>query len=343
MLEPAIMSGDDLWRVRIAPGEEKVLTLEQVDDLFRLEMIDENTLLWQEGMSEWLPLRVVAGLDESEDAADAEEIRAAAPAALPVPPSGLAAPPSGLPPPPAGLSQPPSRLPPPPPAALPAPTKSQTPPAVAPPAPIRRDTLMPGWTAAPTPLKSEPPPPPSARRAATPPPPVAQSAPPPPTRSAPPPPPRPPTPSAAPPAFGSVHPPLGSAPPPLRSAPPALGSAPPPLRSAPPALGSAPPPLSNPPPPPLEGGLPVFPQATPTGFARPAPPARGTRMESMLIGVVALVGLLVTLHRNGVIHSVLASAGAQNVSQSLEAALGGPGFGTPAAVEALVKKTPPQK
>lgn len=54
----------DLWHVRLAPDEEKVLTLEQVDDLFRLDMIDETTMLWQEGMPEWLPLSVVAGLDD---------------------------------------------------------------------------------------------------------------------------------------------------------------------------------------------------------------------------------------------------------------------------------------
>jgi hypothetical protein len=66
-------------------------------------------------------------------------------------------------------------------------------------------------------------------------------------------------------------------------------------------------------------------------------------MESVLIGVVALLGVLVTLHRNGVVHALLASAGAESTYASLQAALGGPGFGTPAAVDALVKKAPPQK
>ena len=61
------------------------------------------------------------------------------------------------------------------------------------------------------------------------------------------------------------------------------------------------------------------------------------------IGLVAVLGLLVTLHRNGVLHALLASAGAQSTYASLEAAVGGPGFGTPGAVEALVKKTPAQK
>ena len=86
----------------------------------------------------------------------------------------------------------------------------------------------------------------------------------------------------------------------------------------------------------------MFPQVAATGFAEPAPLARGSRMESVLLGVVALLGLLVTLQRNGVVHALLASAGAQSTYASLEAALGGPGFGTPRAVEALVKNTPPQ-
>ena len=34
---------DDRWYVMMAPGEVKILTLEQLDDLFRLEIIDENT------------------------------------------------------------------------------------------------------------------------------------------------------------------------------------------------------------------------------------------------------------------------------------------------------------
>ena len=57
---------EDLWHVRVAPDDVKILTLEQVDDLFRLEVIDEDTMLWQDGMTEWLPLRVVAGLDDEE-------------------------------------------------------------------------------------------------------------------------------------------------------------------------------------------------------------------------------------------------------------------------------------
>ncbi len=60
------MAEDDLWHVRLAPDDVKQLTLEQLDDLFRLEVIEASTLIWQPGMTEWLPLSVVAGLGEED-------------------------------------------------------------------------------------------------------------------------------------------------------------------------------------------------------------------------------------------------------------------------------------
>jgi uncharacterized protein DUF4339 len=243
MLEPKSMSDkDELWRVRIAPGDEKVLTLEQIDDLYRLDVIDENTLLWQAGMSEWLPLKVVAGLDSDESAA--------APAPLPTAPAQLPVVTTQ----PAATSQLP-RPPTPPPPLRAAPLQSELPPAVA---PIRRNTLMVGWTAGPA---FDPPPP---------------------------------TPSAAPSQFSVA--PAGL---PLV----AVAYVPP----APPAPA---------------------PQA-----AAPLAPARASRAEFALLGLAALLGLLLTLHRNGALFT-LSSAGAE----SLEASLGGPGFGTPREVEVLVKK-----
>src|SRR5690242_2507272 len=59
------MADDDLWHVRVSQ-EVKQLTLEQLDDLFRLEVIEASTLVWQPGMTEWLPLSVVAGLGDDE-------------------------------------------------------------------------------------------------------------------------------------------------------------------------------------------------------------------------------------------------------------------------------------
>src|SRR5688572_7560768 len=57
---------EELWHVRMGPTEVKQLTLEQLDDLFRLDVISADTQVWQEGMDEWLPLSVVAGLGDDE-------------------------------------------------------------------------------------------------------------------------------------------------------------------------------------------------------------------------------------------------------------------------------------
>lgn len=76
--------------------------------------------------------------------------------------------------------------------------------------------------------------------------------------------------------------------------------------------------------------------------ARPLPPARASRAELGLIGVAAVVGLLITLQRTGATHGLFAAIGQESAYAGLEAALGGPGFGTPRAVEALIGKTPPR-
>lgn len=58
------IADDDKWHVEVEPNEVKVVTLEQLDDLFRLSIVDSETKVWQAGMSDWQPLRVIAGLDE---------------------------------------------------------------------------------------------------------------------------------------------------------------------------------------------------------------------------------------------------------------------------------------
>jgi hypothetical protein len=55
----------------------------------------------------------------------------------------------------------------------------------------------------------------------------------------------------------------------------------------------------------------------------------------VLIGLAVVLGLAVTLHRNGVLQALAGSSYA-----GVETALGGPGFGTPRAVDALIAKTP---
>jgi hypothetical protein len=230
---------DERWHVRIAPDEVKILTLEQIDDLFRLDMIDGDTMLRQEGTTEWLSLRVVAGLDEDE-----------APSAAPT----------------ASVAPPVRSAPPPPPPPMPAPSE-RTPcapsPSFAPPAVSARAA-----SAAPPPIGSAPPPPP---------------------------------------------PPQPNNP---RVAPPPTSFAPVPASFAPPAMSFTPPKLPTP------------------------LPAQAGRAEKWLIGAAVLLGVLVTLQRNGVVAAVLESSGQAGVSAQLEAALGGPGFGTVRAVDVLATKTP---
>lgn len=58
---------EDKWHVAIAPGDVKVVSLEQLDDLYRLSIVDAETKVWQDGMTEWQPLRVIAGLDDAPE------------------------------------------------------------------------------------------------------------------------------------------------------------------------------------------------------------------------------------------------------------------------------------
>lgn len=85
---------DEKWHVQFAPGEVKVVSLEQMDDLFRLSIIDSETPVWQAGMREWQPLRVIAGLEEEETTPPPQRSppkppapkRAASPSVRPAPP-----------------------------------------------------------------------------------------------------------------------------------------------------------------------------------------------------------------------------------------------------------------
>jgi hypothetical protein len=69
---------DGLWYVAIASDDIKTMTLDQLDDAFRLGVITAETSVWTEGMEAWAPLREVAGLedgagDASDDSLENEE------------------------------------------------------------------------------------------------------------------------------------------------------------------------------------------------------------------------------------------------------------------------------
>jgi hypothetical protein len=55
---------DETWRVLMGPGDVRTLSLEQLDDFFRIGVIDEQTLVWQSGMKEWAQLSCLIGADE---------------------------------------------------------------------------------------------------------------------------------------------------------------------------------------------------------------------------------------------------------------------------------------
>ena len=57
---------EEMWHVQIEPGDVKTVTLEQMDDMYRLELISASTLVWQPGMAKALPLSVIAGIDDEE-------------------------------------------------------------------------------------------------------------------------------------------------------------------------------------------------------------------------------------------------------------------------------------
>jgi hypothetical protein len=69
----------------------------------------------------------------------------------------------------------------------------------------------------------------------------------------------------------------------------------------------------------------------------PVPYAYPKATNPMPIVFAAIVGLVITLYRNDVIHAGARTVGQEAAYLKLETALGGPGFGTPRAVEPMAK------
>jgi hypothetical protein len=80
---------DELWHVRMSSDDVKVLSLTRLDDLFRLSLVDESTLVWQPGMGNWLPLGQVAGI-EADSSPTTVQRKLPAPPAPPRPVAPLA-------------------------------------------------------------------------------------------------------------------------------------------------------------------------------------------------------------------------------------------------------------
>ena len=84
---------EDAWHVAVAHDDVKVVSLEQLDDMFRLSLVDAETRVWQPGMSEWVALGEVAGIEEAPPPPPKRSYPAPpSPRSAPPPPQRLAPP-----------------------------------------------------------------------------------------------------------------------------------------------------------------------------------------------------------------------------------------------------------
>jgi hypothetical protein len=84
---------DEAWHVAVAPDDIKVVSLDQLDDLFRLSLVDSDTKVWQPGMSAWVSLGEIAGLDEEPAPPKRTHPKPPSPRSAPPPPQRSAPPP----------------------------------------------------------------------------------------------------------------------------------------------------------------------------------------------------------------------------------------------------------
>ncbi|HVW27711.1 MAG TPA: GYF domain-containing protein [Polyangiaceae bacterium] len=354
---------EEIWHVAVSWDDIKTMTVDQLDDAFRLDVIAADTPVWKEGMDGWQPLSVVAGMedgDDEEERADETDVvededdEATVMRPFPFPaPQRSAGPRAPNPPPrpPARAQNPPPRSVVRVPSAPPAPSRGPSPQPVT----LRNASARnagPSRPAPQAPVKTQPrmkaaQPSPAAHVFAQP----ARSAPPPaahvfaqPARSAPPP------------ATDVFAAPPRTAPPPALSAfaPPPRASAYAPAQSFPPSYAPA---QSFPPSHPPQQPYPAQPFATsrpapnPTslppnadlGFARSMAPARPfarprrRRSSGALYFFIplALFGGLFAAYRTDLLRDAARALHQERSYVQLERALVGiPGFGTPRSVAA---------
>jgi hypothetical protein len=62
----AAFADQEIWHVLVASDDMKRMNVDQLDDAFRLDVVDASTLVWKTGMSTWRRLGSIAGIDEEE-------------------------------------------------------------------------------------------------------------------------------------------------------------------------------------------------------------------------------------------------------------------------------------
>ena len=65
-------ASEDVWFVAVASDDIKQMTIDQLDEAFRLGVISAQTAVWTEGMEAWAPLGEVADLDADGAEEEAE-------------------------------------------------------------------------------------------------------------------------------------------------------------------------------------------------------------------------------------------------------------------------------
>ncbi|HXK18274.1 MAG TPA: hypothetical protein VNG33_10755 [Polyangiaceae bacterium] len=82
----ASFADTEIWHVLMDGNDMKRLNVDQLDDAFRLSLVDASTMVWKAGMKTWQRLGAVAGMD------DEEPVALAARRAPPAPPRPIARP-----------------------------------------------------------------------------------------------------------------------------------------------------------------------------------------------------------------------------------------------------------
>lgn len=58
----------DIWHVMLASDDMKRMNVDQLDDAFRLSVVDSSTMVWKAGMQSWRRLGSIAGIDDEPTA-----------------------------------------------------------------------------------------------------------------------------------------------------------------------------------------------------------------------------------------------------------------------------------
>lgn len=65
--QPSAPVDEDSFYVQLAEDEVKLMSLDQLDTAYRLDIVEDSTLVWQPGYAEWVPLAVLIGEDSAQD------------------------------------------------------------------------------------------------------------------------------------------------------------------------------------------------------------------------------------------------------------------------------------